>query len=43
MIFDGAFVAGVDSVGFEVLLGVVAAVEDVSEVERSRFDEALFN
>ena len=35
MIFDGAFVAGVDNVGFEVLLGVVAAVEDVSEVERS--------
>ena len=35
VIFDGAFVAGVDNVGFEVLLGVVAAVEDVSEVERS--------
>ena len=35
--------AGVERVGGEVVFGVVAAVEDVSEVERSRFDEALFN
>ena len=41
MIFDGAFMAGVDSVGFEVLLGVVADVEDVSEVEQSGFDVRL--
>ena len=33
VIFNSAFMARVDSVGFEVLLGVVADVEDVSEVE----------
>ena len=41
VIFDDAFMAGVDSVGFEVLLGVVADVEDVSEVEQSGFDVRL--
>ena len=42
VIFNSAFMARVDSVGFEVLLGVVADVEDVSEVERSGFDVRLY-
>ena len=29
VIFDGAFVVGVDSVGFEVLLGGVAVVKEM--------------
>ena len=41
MIFDGAFMVKVDSVGFQVLLGVVEAVEDVSEVKQSGFDARL--
>ena len=42
VIFNDAFMAGVDSVGFEVLLGVVVAVENVSEVKRSGFDVRLY-
>ena len=42
VIFDGAFMARVDSVGFEVLLGLVEAVEDVSEVKQSGFDVRLY-